>query len=331
METIPLSVRTLYADLVQQVHAGSPDFGSVYTQTIKGAAYLYANRTVGIARRHKFLGRADDPQAQARAAAIRAESRLVAERRRTVRILRSQGLPAPGTDLGRVLDVLADAGLFDEAVLVGTAAYQCYSPLVGRLLPSASLMTQDADIATPSLTLAAAGEADSFETILKRADKTFRPVPGLDLRAPPARFRNASGFLVDLLAPKLRRSDERPLPLEQLGAAATPLQHLRWLLESPVQAVALHGAGVGIKVPMPARYAVHKLIIAQKREGASSKRAKDLVQAGALVDALRDSDPWALADALDDARSQGRDGWRRPLERSLRELNIDLELGPETG
>src|SRR5690348_2045692 len=49
---VPLSLQTLYADLVQQAHAGFPDLGSVYTQTQKGVDYLYANRTVGATRRH---------------------------------------------------------------------------------------------------------------------------------------------------------------------------------------------------------------------------------------------------------------------------------------
>lgn len=327
MERIPLTLQTLYADLAQQVHSEASEFGSVYKQTIKDIEYLYASRSVGIVRRHVFLGRADDAEVQKRATSIRAGSKRVADRRRTVRILRSQSLPAPTTELGRALEAIADAGLFKQAVLVGTAAYQCYSPLVGALLPSASLMTQDADLATPSLTLASDEKGESFETILKRADETFAPVPGLDLRAPSARFRSASGFLVELLTPVLRRTDDKPLPLKQLKAAAIPLQHLRWLLETPVQAVALHGAGVPVRVPMPARYAAHKLIIAQKRRGTSAKREKDLAQAGALIEALRIADPFALADAVEEARSQGRDGWARPLERSLKELRIELEPG----
>ena len=115
-------------------------------------------------RRDRFLGRADDPDVQVRAAAARSEAKHVAERRNTVRILRGQGVPAPTTELGRVLDALADAGLFKTAVLVGTAAYQCYSPLVGAALPAAALMTQDADLATASLALAADDGEETLET-----------------------------------------------------------------------------------------------------------------------------------------------------------------------
>ncbi len=304
--------------------------GSLYTQTIKGHDYLYVRRSVGAARRDRFLGRADDPAVQAKAADAKSEMQRLAERRSTVQLLRGQGLPAPTAELGRVLDALADAGLFKEAVLVGTAAYQCYAPIVGMMLPSAALMTQDADLATATLALAADGGDETLETILKRADKSFNAVLGLDPRRPPSRFRSGKGFLVDLLTPQRRRSDTNPMPLKQLGAGAVPLQHLGWLIETPIQAVALHGAGVPVRVPAPARYAAHKLILAQRRSDIV-KRRKDLMQAEALIEALQVSDPWGLADAIEDARSKGRDGWKRPIDRSLKELKVDLEPGRRAG
>jgi hypothetical protein len=306
MKPIPLALQTVYADLVQQAHNAPALAGSVYTQTIKGHDYLYVKRSVGAVRKDVFLGRADDPEVQTKAKAAKSGSLRLTGRRNIVHSLRSLGLPAPLAELGRVLDALADAGLFKDAVLVGTAAYQCYSPVVGVLLPSAALMTQDADLATASLALAADGGDETLETILRRADKSFTAVLGLDPRRLPSRFRSEKGFLVDLLTPQRRRSDTNPMPLKQLSAGAVPLQHLGWLIETPIQAVALHGAGVPVRVPAPARYAVHKLILAQKRS--------DIV-----------NDPWSLADAIEDARSQGRDGWRRPIDRSLKELKVDLE------
>jgi hypothetical protein len=321
MKQIPLAIQTVYADLVQQAHAAPKHEGSVYTQTVKGNDYLYVRRTVGAVRRDVFLGRADDPEVQSKATAAKSEMTRIAERRNIVSSLRSFGLPAPTTELGRVLDALADAGLFKTAVLVGTAAYQCYSPIVGAVLPSAALMTQDADLATASLALAGDDGEETLETILMRADKTFAGLPGLDRKALPSHFRSASGFLVDLLTPKLRRNDKNPMPLKRLVAGAVPLQHLAWLIEDPVQAVALHGPGIPIRVPAPARYGVHKLIIAQKRAAENVKRRKDLMQAKSLMEALAESDPWAWKDAIDDASAQGKAGWAEPIKRSLKELS----------
>lgn len=69
---------------------------------------------------------------------------------------------------------------------------------------------------------------------------------------------------------------------------------------------------------------MHKLIVSQKRhEAAGPKRQKDLAQAQALIEVLRERDPFALADALEDALGRGAAGWREPLLRSLRELKIE--------
>jgi hypothetical protein len=321
MQPIPLNLLTLHADLAQQVAVADRDEATVVATTIKGTRYLRLQRWVGSTRTVEHLGRADDPEVQARARLAAAEMSRREERRKIVAILR-RAIPGPTAPLGKVLDAVSHAGLFARgAVLVGTGAYQCYPPLVGTVLPSAALMTQDADLATADLALSADGEEETMEAILRRADPTFTAVPGLDGRSPPSRFRSRSGFIVDLLTPRLRRNDDDPMPLPRLAAGAVPLQHLAWLITDPVDAVALHGAGVPVRVPQPARYAVHKLILAQKRDaGGAAKRRKDLVQARALCEALRETAPYALEDALDDAFAQGRDGWQRPIERSLAEI-----------
>lgn len=322
VKPIPLPIQTLYADLVQQVHAVVERPASLYHRELKGIAYLYAKRTVGKARRDLFLGRADDPKALDRAELILEENKRARARSLIVSTLKRANVPAPVTALGEVLDALDEAGLLRRVVLVGTSAYQCYAASVGHALPAASLTTQDADLATASLALSAADGDETLETILKRADATFRPVPGLDRAALPSHFRSASGFVVDLLTPQLRRTDPNPMPLPALQAGATPLQHLQWLITDPMPAAVLYRSGIAVNIPQPARFAVHKLIIAQKRGGDTTKRRKDLAQADALIAALKAADPFALSDAYEDAASQGITGWKRPLERSLAELGL---------
>jgi hypothetical protein len=192
-------------------------------------------------------------------------------------------------------------------------------------------MTQDADLATASLAISADDGSETLHTILKRANPTFAPLPGLKPQAPPSHFRSASGFVVDLLTPQRTRNDPNPVPLKGLAAGAAPLQHLRWLMENPVLAVALHGPGVPVRVPAPARYAAHKLIVAQKRSGADiAKRPKDLAQAKGLIEALLRSDPWSIKDAIEDAGSQGKQGWARLIDQSMKELNIESAISAES-
>lgn len=325
LKPIPLPLQTLYAELVQQVHGVLERPASLYRRDIKGVEYVYAKRPVGSTRRDIFIGKAGDPQTAERIGLIEEENRAAKVRTRLVSTLRHAGIPAPTTALSQVLDCLEDAGLLRQAVVVGTAAYQCYSAPVGHALPASAMMTQDADLATASLAISAVDAGETMETILKRADPSFRPLPGLDRAAPPSHFRSAAGFVVDLLTPQYRRTDPNPMPLPALAAGAAPLQHLSWLIAAPMDAAVLYRSGIAVRIPQPARFAVHKLVIAQKRGGDTAKRAKDLVQAEALIHALKAADPFALSDACEDACALGITGWKRPIERSLQELGLTLE------
>ena len=335
MKKLPPMLLTLYADLLQQAQSSTVLPGSVRIQQVKGTKYLKANTRIGALRRTIYLGPANKRQAQEKAKAIKEEMERAKMRRKIVMLLRDGGIPVPSGELGRVLDVLAAADLFAQGlVLVGTGAYQCYSPLVGAALPAAALMTRDADFATRTLALSAPHDenengarrrpiAPNLETILQQADPTFRALPGLKRKALPSHFRSASGFLIELLVPVRRRSDPNPMPIPGLQAGGTPVQYLDWLIDSPSPAVALHGSGILVQVPRPSRYAVHKLILAQESGRSVAKRQKDLLQARSLLEALSETDPYSIQDALEDANSRGQKGWRRPIERSLQELGLD--------
>ena len=68
MKPIPLTLQTLYADLVQQAHAAPVEAGSVYTQTIKGIDYLYVRTHCWIdSGEIAFLGALMIPMSHARA------------------------------------------------------------------------------------------------------------------------------------------------------------------------------------------------------------------------------------------------------------------------
>ena len=213
------------------------------------------------------------------------------------------------------LTVFADAGLHRQA---RACRHSGLSVLLARRRRRLARVGDDArkiaDLATASLAISSIDANDTMETILRRADATFAAVPGLDPKSLPSHFRSANGFVVDLLTPQLRRTDPNPLPLEKLKAGAAPLQHLRWLIDSPIPAAALFGSGVPVMVPTPARFAVHKLIVAQKRTHDRGKRGKDLLQAEALIEALRTIDPWGLADAYDGCLR----GRKKRLEKSGR-------------
>lgn len=320
MKALTPTLQTLFAELAQQV-ASAPRSGSIYTRERDGIRYYYAKVPVGMGRLDSFIGKVGDPAAEEEAQRLRRGMDLARGRRKLVTILRNEGLAAPHRRIGATLDAIAFSGLFRSgAVLVGTGAYMVSEPLVGHFLPKPTLMTGDLDLATANLALTAE-PPEAFEGILKRGDPTFRSVMQIDPRKAPSRFSTADGFLVDLIAPTRRKTDANPVPVKALKAGAAPLQHIDWLIAEPVPTVALWGAGVAISVPQPARLAVHKLILAQKRDPAMRlKRQKDIAQADALIEALIANDPYALDDAIEDARAKGRRGWGVPIERSLAEI-----------
>lgn len=321
---IPLQLTTLLADLSQQLEIAEPA-ATPYRRRRGEIEYLYAKQQVAARRRDIFIGRSDDPEAVARAESFARGADAARQRRKQVQVLKAQGLWGPEPWLGRLIETVAAAGLFEEgALLVGTAAFQMMEPLLGEFLPRPTLMTIDMDIATASLALQGR-PGETFEQILHFADPTFTSIPQLHKGRLPSRFRASDGHLVELLTPVLRRTDTNPMPIPGLGAGAAPLAYMHWLIAEPVRAVALWGSGVPVRIPHPARYAVHKLIVAQRRDPANLiKRTKDLEQARIIIAALERNEPFAIEDALEDARTQGAEGWVKPIARSLEELGLNL-------
>ncbi len=320
MKPLTPAIQTLFAELLQQTSA-APAAGSPYRRERDGIVYHYAKIPVATERVDLFIGKAGEPEADAQARAYARGMEAAKERRRLVGLLRKAGLAAPYRLLGATLDACAHAGLFRAgAVVIGTAAYMMMEPLVGHYLPGPTLMTGDLDLATVDLTLAAE-PPERLDAILRRADTSFEPVMQLDPRKPPSRFATRNGFQVDLVTSVRRRGDANPMAMRKLAAGAAPLRYIDWLVSEPVQTVALFGAGVLVNVPQPARFAIHKLILAQKRDAATrAKRQKDLAQADALIEALLANDPFAFEDALDEAARRGLRGWAAPINRSLAEL-----------
>lgn len=97
---------------------------------------------------------------------------------------------------------------------------------------------------------------------------------------------------------------------------------MEFSLENVQQTALLSGDSATIvNVPHPARYALHKLIIAGEREGVfQSKSSKDLMQAGLLLAALKDLRPWEVEEAWTDLVSRGK-GWSSCAQRGLGALD----------
>lgn len=320
MKAITPSLQTVYLDLLQSATAVPP--ASLRTQEKGGHRYLTAHERHGSTRLYRHVGRADDPDAQARAARLKSEAQDAKRRRSLVAALRRAGVPGPLPNMGKTLEVLANAGLFENGsiVLVGTAAYIGYAAALGFLFPTGLMSTQDIELSVIPLALKGDQKADLLE-ILRRANPDFVPIwLAPEAHSSPFKFKAPDGLLVETLT-SLRRQDESRVEITNLGASAEALPFQDYLIEEPERVVLLHGSGVPVLVPQPARFAVHKLIVAARRPVTEAgKRSKDLEQAATIREVLMNTHPDAWTDALDAARGRGPQ-WIKHLNASLKQLD----------
>ena len=314
MRSIPLNLLTLYADIQQRLAALDTYPASIARKKIKGRYHLYAIVKDGAKQRQHYLGPADSADVSAQAERHKRAWKQRAELKQSVQALRRAGIAGPDIVMGRLFECFTHAGLFEHgAVLVGTAAYLLYPCIVGSYLSMAAGRTEDADLAAARLSLKRDTVTEPLLTILRRADASYEPSFSRISKL-PIRFVSQQGFIVELLTTKGR--SDAPLEIPKLGCAAHALPYLEYLIENPIPAVALYGPGIPVMIPEPARYAVHKLILHQIRQD-HVKRVKDLMQAKELIAILRQQNPDALQDAIDNAEIRGRN-WKSLIRNGLK-------------
>ncbi|RWJ98121.1 MAG: hypothetical protein EOR43_25845 [Mesorhizobium sp.] len=334
MKTIDLAYRTLYAELVQRSLDASfeTDFstaGNFVRVPVKGRDYWYFEETRPQKSR-RYVGPAEDPEIAKRVAAFKEIKGDLRSRRKLVSTLvRDAGLTAPDPFTGDVVEALEKAGLFRlRAVLVGTVAFQTYAGHLGVRLPGAALQTGDADFAQfHSVSAEVDDSMAPVIDVLRTIDPTFREIPHRTDAGRTTQYENAMRYRIEFLTPNRGSEDhaDHASPMPSLGgASAQPLRFLDFLIRDPVRTVLLHRSGVSVLVPSPERFAVHKLIVAARRErSAAAKREKDLAQASLLVEALdttrrRDDLAFAFAEAWGRGES-----WREALLKGLHLLGPD--------
>lgn len=317
MKPIPLNLLTLYADLAQRVGVDTVPAASISRRTVGGQRRIYATHP-GAVRRQVYLGTEGDETAEAKAAAHRRAADSTRAARKTVTTLKRAGLSGPDPTTGRVLAAIADSGLFEAGmVLIGTVAFQLYPNVIGFHLSSAALTTQDIDLSVLRFAAPRAVDGEPLEAVLRRADPSFAALMSRTDRL-PKKFRSAATQLeVDVVTTPGRSL--KPVLLKSLQCSAEPLAYMDYLIGEAIDVVALHGAGVRVRVPAPERFAVHKLILSQLRPDRSPKRLKDLQQARELIEAMRATDPDLIDSEIASARARGAK-WRKLIDAALGKL-----------
>lgn len=327
---IPLETQALYAELLEQLailevqrSIGSLT-GGFTLKKIKCEYYVYFQYfSPGGNRQQKYVGKLT-PVLQSMIDQHQQEKDFYQADLQSIHRLCTQvsvggGMTIPHAPF-RVLQSLANSGVFRlGGVLVGTHAFSVIGNMLGFRWESAGLMTHDIDISIDrnlSVAIPSLPNTDIPET-LEQLKMGFSPVPKLNLKNPSTSYRvRNSPLRLDLLTPsRTRDEDYKSVPIKQLKAAAQALHYLDYLIEGSMQAVALSRKdGTLVNVPDPARFALHKLIIAQERPAIEhAKRNKDYRQASLLIDLLIEERPSDLQSAWSTLKNHGESWTEKAL------------------
>lgn len=241
------------------------------------------------------------------------------QRSRLIRILRAERFMSVDPGTGSLLASMEKAGVFRlGGTIVGTHAFRLYEGELGVTYEfEDTAMTDDLDIASfERLSLAL---ADTISPTLQQvlSDFSFEPVPTLEPEKVWRWRQTRSNLLVEFLTPSFEE-EEGLRPLAALGVYAQSLHYLNYLVAEPINAAVPYRSGVLVRIPRPERFAIHKLIVADRRQTGpdSLKSVKDRRQAAFLIQILAEDRPDDLADAYEVAMRNGPN-WRKRLEASL--------------
>lgn len=329
---LPAAAQTAYAELYELVQvaetARSPAFvtGKVAYKTIKGSRYAYwAFKELDGRKREYYLGPEGPAIAAIEAARERGAPALDAVARQAAAAI-AQGCVATPPKHFRIVKRLADYQFFRAGgLLVGTHAFLALGNQLGVVWGGAT-RTLDLDFAHagPGGNVAVALPADlraNAHDALTSLEHGFLPsLGGSKSLASLYVSEREPDLRIDFLTVQ-RRAREVHAP--ELGVALSPLKYLDYLIERPGQAVLLDRADATlVNLPDPARYGLHKLIVAHERGAKHPKHDKDIAQALALIDWHLLRAPHVLVDAWDDLARRGA-GW-------VRRARASLALAPKT-
>jgi len=300
------ALTTLYHDLEsyageqREVFIGTA--GTVLERENAAGFRFYARQYYdgeGKKREGYLCGPVGDAQADARARDMRMRIEEIKDLVPSLRLLGREGYNLADARTYATLASLHNHGVFSAGgMLIGSHAYGVLMNQLG--VRGASYTTEDIDIARREALAFATLPEQGLLGMLRDSGIEFVEVPQLDRRLPATTFkqRGKTRFHVDLLVPS--PNEEFPvLPVPELKAHATGLPYLNYLLEESQMAMLMAREGCcNVRVPLPERFAVHKLLVSQLRGKRDAKSEKDVFQASVLLAILADKHSGAIESAL---------------------------------
>jgi hypothetical protein len=341
MERIGGETMALYGDLLERLEAFEAVrsivslHGEFTTKVIKEHLYHYFQAMLPGGRRQIYLGPDSEETRrlikarQAGAKDVRADETMF---QRLAAQIMAGGVPPIQPDMARIITRLADSGVFRVGgVLVGTVAFKIMGTHLGVAWEGLTHMTQDVDLAGDNrIAIAVPDLKADVPAAIESLQMGFFPVPRLSLKEPSTSYTIRGKTLrVDLLTPA-RRGVAAPVFIRRLNASAAPVKYLDYIIEEPIHAVMLAGSPCLVKVPQPARYALHKLIVSQERDPTvAAKKKKDILQAKSLLALLREDRPGDIRLAWEALAKRGSI-WVKRVKAAYVEAEIPMPVGGVT-
>lgn len=326
------ALATLHSSLAGQVEAGLPVIpgtpGTISTRRNQARDAFFVHRYSDGANKpvERYIGLATDAAAVERARQLGQDIEAINAALADLRLLVRAGYQVADKPSYVTLATLHLHDLFRlGATLIGSHAFGVLTNQLG--IRADGYKTEDIDLARRE-ELALARPVD-FLAILKGTGINFVEVPRLNLKELSTSFKEAgaSRFIVDLLAPS---SNDRIglIPVPELNAHAATLPYLAYLLGRTQTGLLLGTQGLcPVRVPLPERFAIHKLIVSQLREKRDAKVEKDLYQASVLLAGLSEIFPGAIEEAVLDMPLSALSKLKKGLAQAKRSW---LEPYPET-
>jgi len=277
-------------------------------------------------KRDHYLCSADAPDCETALAAWKTRIDEAKALQGSVRLLAREGFSLLPPKHLAALAPLTRQGVFKAgAVLVGTHAFEV---MVNRLgIRVATFATEDVDLARPGKLALEKSPKGSLLEMLRESGIDFVEVPSLTRGGPSTSYKEKgrSRFTFDLLVPTGGEEIET-ISVPELGAHATGLPYLRYLLTEtqPGAVISSHGVAA-VRIPVPERFALHKLVVAQLRAGRTEKRRKDLMQAAALIAAMGELYPGSLESGFEKTAKS----IRKHIRTSLLRIRSELDAHPQ--
>lgn len=305
----------IYSELLDNVlhsNIAKKEGFSFTSKSKKGVNYWYLQHAIGGSRKQYYLGKESDDLIEImgrQKQKWQSSKPQLKELEKLVSMAVAGGCLPISHQAYKVLSSVEQAGLFKAGgVLVGSYAFQAYGNMLGASWLSKTSMTQDIDLAGNDECIIAIpdGVSSIGQTILD-ADDAMLEIGMLNHKHSSTGYHiRGKGFRVDLITslPPIGKEAEAPVYIPAIKSYAKALRFLDYILQDQQKAVLLHKDGVLVNVPSPARFALHKLVISQRRPTFDHlKSKKDIAQASQVIEVLLDIRPGDIWLALDKAKA----------------------------